>query len=396
MLYRWDIGAAFWCAAGITLVLVACGSLRETSAGEAVRTAAAQDAAPAVLTQDMELNDICFASGTDAENALRLGMGNIVLHRVVVEKSGGVQQGWQNAAVYVTDGANVMLNKASVTSSAPGGGVYVQGDNSELEFSDGAVTTTADGAHGVFSDGVLSARDLTVTTSGEGASPVYIQGGQAQIDGGTYTSGGYEAPALYARGKISVQQSELLANNAPVLWIKSGAEVNLQDCSLYGGLAAQDASGEPALLFSGDGTDEPAYAWLSLDGGSLTARDTLFAAQNGRFTLHLMAVELDQPAQSALMRVSDGAQVELIAEDQTLRGNVTVSGDSALTLTLREGSEFMGMITLEDTSTAQVRLAAGTRWSLSGNSTLNGLENHGQIIYNGYAITLRNGTVLRG
>lgn len=396
MLQRWDTGAAIWCAAGVALVLAACGSLRGTYAETAVSTSAAQDAAPAVLTQDAELSDVSFASGADDENALRLGVGNIVLQRVVVEKTGGVQQGSQNAAVFVADGARVRLNEASVTSSAPGGGVYVQGTDSELELTDCAVTTTADGAHGVLSGGVLSARDLTATTSGEGASPLYIQGGRAQIDSGAYTSGGYEAPALYVQGEISAQQAELLANNAPVLVLESGAKVSLENCTLYGGLASQQDSGQPALLFDGDDAGESETTELDVSGGQLTARDTLLAAQNGRCALRLSDVELTLPAQSALMQIENGAQVELTAENQTLRGNVTVSGGSALTLTLSEGSEFTGAITLEDTSTAQVCLSAGTRWILTADSTLSGLENQGQIEYNGYVITLPDGMVLRG
>ena len=44
---------------------------------------------------------------------------------------------------------------------------------------------------------------------------------------------------------------------------------------------------------------------------------------------------------------------------------------------------------------ADVFIAAGSTWNLTGNSTLTSLYNLGTINYNGYTITLADGTVMK-
>lgn len=44
---------------------------------------------------------------------------------------------------------------------------------------------------------------------------------------------------------------------------------------------------------------------------------------------------------------------------------------------------------------ADVFIAAGSTWNLTGNSTLTSLCNLGTINYNGYTITLADGTVMK-
>lgn len=379
------------------MVLAACGSLRGNSAAAAVSSIAAQDGAPAVLTQDVELDDVSFASVDDGENALRVGLGSVVLRRAVVKKTGVAQTGWQNAALYIADGAQAQLEQVDVSSSAPGGGIYVQGENGQLELTDCAVTTTAEGAHGLYSAGGLSAHDLTVTTSGEGACPLYIQGGAAQISGGAYTSGGCNAPVLYAASEVEVRDADLLANNASVLMLENGAALTMRDCSLHGGLAAtEDTEGQPALLITGPGSSETQTAEVYIQGGSLTARENLLEARQERCDLHLESVALSIPQEARLFWIHDGAQVELFVLDQTMSGGVTVGGDSSLALTLSGDSDFTGSFTTEENAFASVYLSTGSRWTLTADSTLSELQNEGQIVYNGHSITMADGTVFRG
>ena len=43
----------------------------------------------------------------------------------------------------------------------------------------------------------------------------------------------------------------------------------------------------------------------------------------------------------------------------------------------------------------KAEIAAGATWTLTGDCTLNSLENNGSLNLNGYTITLADGTVLR-
>ena len=100
---------------------------------------------------------------------------------------------------------------------------------------------------------------------------------------------------------------------------------------------------------------------------------------------------------------SNGAQVDFIADDQTLNGNILVDTISTLDLTLKNGSSFTGTINIADNAAggaalsdnAVVSIEAGCVWTLTGDCTITSLTNSGTINFNGYTITLADGTVLR-
>ena len=389
---RWDMRVAAWCAAGAVLVLTACGSLDFTPRTSALAVPVSQEAGPGVLTQDADLDGVCFASSAEDENALRVGAGRVILRRVMVQKTGGTSDTWQNAALYVGDGAKVELHKASVASSVPGGGIYVQGSGSEADLTECAITTTADGAAGVYgADGVLlTARDLMVTTSGRDASPLYVQGGAVQVQGGTFTSGGDASPTVYAAGTAELREAELRANNAPALALGKSAVVRLTDCTLYTGQTGQ-TDGMDAALIVADGGDSD----LEMDGGTLAGRETLFAVRDGACTIRLESVELAAPETTALLWAHSGAQVELTARSQMLTGVVKVEEGATLTLDLCQDSDFTGAVTTQD-GVARVYVSRGSCWTLTGDSVLDELKSDGEIHYNGYSITLADGTILSG
>ena len=75
---------------------------------------------------------------------------------------------------------------------------------------------------------------------------------------------------------------------------------------------------------------------------------------------------------------------------------------STLTLTLSNGSSFTGTINVvanEEGGTAVsnnavVTIDAGSTWTLTGNCVISSLTNNGTINFNGYTITLADGTIL--
>ena len=56
-------------------------------------------------------------------------------------------------------------------------------------------------------------------------------------------------------------------------------------------------------------------------------------------------------------------------------------------------STFTGTITISDN--AVVTIGSGCTWTLTGDCTLTSLTNNGTINFNGYTITLTDGTVLK-
>lgn len=76
---------------------------------------------------------------------------------------------------------------------------------------------------------------------------------------------------------------------------------------------------------------------------------------------------------------------------------------STLNMTLQNGSSFTGTINIVDnaqggtalSNNAVVTIESGCTWTLTGDCTITSLTNSGTINFNGYTITLADGTVLR-
>lgn len=79
----------------------------------------------------------------------------------------------------------------------------------------------------------------------------------------------------------------------------------------------------------------------------------------------------------------------------TLSGNVTVDTISTLDFTLANGSTFGGTINIVDNVANGTAVEKGGVWNLTGNCTVTSLTNNGTINYNGYTITLADGTVVK-
>ena len=100
---------------------------------------------------------------------------------------------------------------------------------------------------------------------------------------------------------------------------------------------------------------------------------------------------------------SNGAQVDATFDSQTVEGDIVVDTISTLNLTLSNNSSFTGTINIVDNAeggtavdnNAVVTVEKGSTWTLTGNCTISSLDNQGTINYNGYTITLADGTILK-
>ena len=147
-------------------------------------------------------------------------------------------------------------------------------------------------------------------------------------------------------------------------------------------------------------------------GQRKTAHPTLYADhpgrrcnQNRRKVLQLSSNTEDGDfyGQNAALLATNGAQVDFTADAQTLNGDITVDTISQLNMTLQNGSVFTGTVNIVNneqggaavSDNAVVTVESGCTWNLTGNCTLTSLTNNGAINFNGYTITLADGTVLK-
>lgn len=387
------------------------------------------------IEEDGEYADETYASEGDDENALRVDGAEATLTNITVDKSAGSSSNTEdgdfygmNAALLATDGANVTIKDATVTSSAQNGnGVFSYGENTVVNISDSKITTSADNSGGIQTTGggTTNASDLTVETSGNSSAAIRSDrgGGTVDVDGGTYTSKGYNSPAVYSTADITVKNAELTAENSEALVVEGKNSIALEDCEVSGNMSdtegtSSDENVHNVMIYqSMSGDADVGTANFSMTGGKLTGNNgDLFYITNTHCILNLSDVDLvNKDSDGYLMLVSgnsasrgwgtagqNGAQVEFTADGQVLEGDIAVDTISALDMTLSNGSAFTGTINIIDNEqggtavddNAAVTIEEGSTWTLTGNCTVTSLENNGTLEYNGYTITLADGTVL--
>ena len=388
------------------------------------------------ISEDGTYSGTTYTSTGDDENALRIDGATVTLDGITVDKSAGATSNTENgdfyginAALLATNGAAVTIKNATVTSSAQNGnGVFSYGSGTTVNISDSTITTTADNSGGIQTTGggTTNAENLTVETSGNSSAAIRSDrgGGTVNVNGGSYTSNGYNSPAVYSTADITVKNAALIANNSEALVIEGKNSISLEDCTVTGSMsdtqgASSDENVHNVMIYqSMSGDADVGTSTFTMTGGGLTAKNgDMFYVTNTHCILTLSGVTIqNEDADAYLLRVtgnsasrgwgsagSNGAQVEFTADAQTLTGNIIVDTISNLTMALKNGSSFTGTVNITDNAqggtavsdNAVVTIESGCTWTLTGDCTLTSLTNNGTINFNGYTITLADGTVLR-
>ncbi len=403
-----------------------CGGSSEVTQGESANT----------LSEDGSFSGVTYVSTGDDENALRIDGAAVTLDGVTVEKSAGTTSNTENgdfygvnAALLATNGAAVTIRNAAVSSSAQNGnGVFSYGSGTTVNISDSTITTTADNSGGIQTTGggTTNAADLTVTTSGNSSAAIRSDrgGGTVNVTGGTYTSNGYNSPAVYSTAAISVKNAALTANSSEALVIEGKNSITLENCTVTGNMsdtrgASSDENVHNVMIYqSMSGDADVGTSTFTMLGGSLTSKNgDMFYITNTHCVLTLSGVTIrSEDTDACLLRVvgnsashgwgsagSNGAQADLTADAQSLEGDIIVDTISTLNMTLTNGSTFTGTVNIVENAeggvsvgdNVSVTVESGCTWTLTGNCTLTDLLNKGTINFNGYTITLADGTVLR-
>lgn len=313
----------------------------------------------------------------------------------------------------------------------PGSSFTASEDTATLDFSSAAITKNGETV--TLSD--LTVGDIVTAAQGSGTAVTTAEivtvggqgnpgGGTVNVNGGSYTSNGYNSPAVYSTADITVKNAALTANNSEALVIEGRNSISLEDCTVTGNMSdTQGASSDEnvhnvMICQSMRGDADVGTSTFTMTGGTLTAKNgDMFYVTNTHCILTLSGVTiLNENADAYFLRVtgnsasrgwgsagSNGAQVEFTADAQTLTGDIIVDTISTLTMTLKSGSSFTGTVNITDNAqggtavsdNAVVTVGNGCTWTLTGDCTLINLVNNGTINFNGYTITLADGTVLR-
>lgn len=401
------------------------GGSGEVTQGDAANT----------ISEDSSVSDTSYESTGDDENALRVDGATVTLDGITVNKTDGASSNTEdgdfygmNAGLLVTNGASATITNATVNTSAQNGnGVFSYGEGTTVTISDSTITTTADNSGGIQTTGggTTNASNLTVETSGNSSAAIRSDrgGGTVTVDGGTYTTNGYNSPAVYSTAAITVSDAALTANQSEALVIEGQNSIDLTDCDVVGNMSDTEGTSSSInvhnvmIYQSMSGDAEEGESSFSMTGGTLTSKNgDMIYVTNTDCTIDLSGVTVtNEDSEANFLTVSgndassgwgtagqNGGNVKMNLTDQTLSGNITVDTISTLDLTLSGSTDYTGAINIVDNeeggdavdNNAVVTVEEGSTWTLTGDCTITSLVNSGTINYNGYTITLADGTVL--
>ena len=306
-------------------------------------------------------------------------------------------------------------------------GILVK-DGSKTTITGGTINTSANGANGVFSYGIMTtgggttyAYDLDITTSGQSSAAIRTDrgGGTVVVDGGTYTSNGLGSPAIYSTADITVSNSTLTSNLSEGVCIEGLNSITLNNSNLTANNTKRNGNAkflDSIMIYqSMSGDAASGTSKFTMNGGSLTSKSGhVFHVTNTDSIIALKDVKIyNQDSENILLTVcadgwSGGSNIATLkASSQKLTGAIKVGSDSSFTLEISDNSTFDGYIdgkitnaegssVSTDVGKVFVTLDSSSTWTLTGDSYVSEFNgNPENVISNGYALYV-NGVVLTG
>ena len=392
------------------------------------------------ITEATEQADMTYVSETADESALIVNTADAVtITNPTLTKTGDSNGGDScnfyglNAGLLVMGGSTTTITGGTIETSASGAnGVFsyggnggrngAAGDGTTVVISDTVITTTGDGSGGIMTTGggITYAGNLTVNTSGRSSAAIRTDrgGGTVVVDGGSYTTSGLGSPAIYSTADITVKNAALVSNLSEGVCIEGMNSITLENCDLTA--SNTQCNGNATFLdtimiyqsMSGDA--DSGTSSFTMTGGSLTSLSGhMFHVTNTHAVITLSGVNLINEGSDVLLSVCDdgwnGASniAELVADSQNLSGTILVGSNSALTLTLKNGSSFEGTFSGEienakgtavstEVGTVNVVLDSTSTWTLTADTYVTSFEGDaGSVTGNGYTLYV-NGSALEG
>ena len=387
------------------------------------------------IDSDENKKDETYTSTGDDENALRIKGAKVSLEDIEVNKTGGSTSNTEdgdfygmNAGLLATDKATVNIKNAKVKTTAQNGnGVFSYGEGTTVNISDSEIYTTNDNSGGIQTTGgaTMNANNLNVKTEGNSSAAIRSDrgGGKVNVDGGEYVSKGYNSPAVYSTADITVKNANLKAENSEALVIEGQNSITLENTKVEGNMSddkgsSSDTNVHNVMIYqSMSGDAEVGKSVFNMKEGILTNNngDLIYVTNTtSEITLENVKIE-NNDKDGRLLAVlgndashgwgtagSNGGNVTLKAKDQKLDGKIEVDTISTLNLTLSGSTVFNGTVNIVDNlengesveNNAEVTIEEDAVWNLTGDVKISKLNNKGKINFNGYKITLADGTVI--
>ena len=341
-----------------------------------------------------ETNGVYISNTSDVSGVYVANSGSLTLVNPTVAKTGDTSSDDNsnflglNAGVVASSGSTLKITGGTITTSADGAnGIFSTGTGTTVTVSDITITTTKDSSRGldVTAGGTLTATNVTISTQGAHCAAIAADrgGGNEIVYGGTMTTAGEGSPGIYCTGNFTITDATTKATGSEAAVIEGKNSITLIDSSISGAVKRgvmiyQSTSGDASV---GVGS-------FTMTGGSLTAAaGPLFYITNTEAVIKLYHATLSGTAGLLTAGAdswgntgSNGGTVTFLADDENMTGDITVDNVSSITATLQNSTTLSGAINAGNTAKlVSLSIDSTSSWNVTADSYLSVLNDAGGI-----------------
>lgn len=345
-------------------------------------------------TTESQTGQMYSASNTDQSAVYVLNGGNLTIKNATITTSGGSSSSDSssfyglNAGILATTGSKIDISDSTVTTTGDGAnGIFAAGNETAVTISNVKIDCTGQYAHAVMATlgGALTLTNVNMTTAGASSGAIATDRGSGTINvtGGTVLTTGSNSPGIYSTGAITISDATILATGSEAAVIEGANSITLTNTTLA---SSKEDKWGVMIYQSMSGDAEGTKGIFTMTGGSLgysSKSGPLFYVTNSTGTITLKGVNIELNS-STLIKASagnwgknssNGGTVIFSADGQTLTGNMIADNISSLMITLQNGSSLTGAINSEHTArVANLTLDGTSNWTVTEDSYLTTLN----------------------
>lgn len=356
--------------------------------------------------------------------------GNATIEGATISKTGGDSTNTENSEFYginsgilVTQNSTATIKNATIETNAKGSNaVFSTGTDSKIYINDSKINTTGssssrglDATYG----GYIEAENVEITTQGGSCATLATDRGEGTVTvkNSKLETNGSGSPIIYSTGNISIENTEGTANGSQMVVIEGKNTATVTNSTLTasgtgnrgetdqaGIMIYQSMSGDAG---EGTGTFTATNSNLSIQANSkyyktapmffITNTDAIINLKNCQLTYGSNTLISNKGTTEWGTTGTNGGNLTLNAENQTLKGNIEIDNISTLKMNLTN-SQYTGTINGEQTAKQiDIKIDSNTKIKLTGNSYITSLEDedttYSNIDFNGYTLYV-NGTAI--
>lgn len=356
--------------------------------------------------------------------------GNATIEGATISKTGGDSTNTENSEFYginsgilVTQNSTATIKNATIETNAKGSNaVFSTGTDSKIYINDSKINTTGssssrglDATYG----GYIEAENVEITTQGGSCATLATDRGEGTVTvkNSKLETNGSGSPIIYSTGNISIENTEGTANGSQMVVIEGKNTATVTNSTLTAsGTGNRGETDQAGIMIyqsmsgyagEGTGTFTATNSNLSIQANSkyyktapmffITNTDAIINLKNCQLTYGSNTLISNKGTTEWGTTGTNGGNLTLNAENQTLKGNIEIDNISTLKMNLTN-SQYTGTINGEQTAKQiDIKIDSNTKIKLTGNSYITSLEDedttYSNIDFNEYTLYV-NGTAI--